>query len=360
MVNILWDYKQGQTDLSIIVPYDAPAPWKYCGGDNDNQASLGKLYLFVVNTLSSSSASTPSVTIQCFVSAADDFQWALPVDLTGPMYQPPSQDREQDSSPTSSFDVVEEHPLMHAQMDSKPVFATPPCNYPSMSAKCLRDTPHRIMGVGKLFKTTGTCVSSEVRTFRELTNMVSMHYYELATQAPKTTVKYQVNPGAKVAVATIQANFIHNYYEIVRSMFAFWRGGTRVVMTGEAATTGYAQLSFEAPDYTSRSLVEAYPAVVGVAPASYLNTKSIQQAFVSAGVNPIDFTIPYYGTARCMVSLIGGAVSYKEINDVACVGKFYVTGHNSTMDASLSNMIVAIGGADDFICGFQLPSPAMG
>lgn len=344
LVNEIWDVKQ-QTDFSFTVPYDYTVPFKVASGALDDTTTLGKVYLVVLNSLTSGVSPVTPVTIQIFFSAAEDFQWALPYPMVGALTGVALENQEDDGY----YDVTDE---MVAQMDNGSMFRIDRCDFPSMSFKCLEQTPHKVLGTGQLYKVQGSCMSSEVRTFRELTNL--LQFFNHPAVVPLGVRTITVSPDAPVVTAGA-SNLIRKVYcTYLRTFFRYWRGGFRVSIVGEQ---DYKAMAFaNATTFSPLFLVNG--ALTGTIASNIAATANFMTCyFQDPRMNPVDTVIPFYSNARCLLTVVGSATNLDV--PVTSMSAFYWLQYPTsfTVAPADDNIMVLLGGADDYILGYQLPSP---
>lgn len=320
-----------ETEYSIVIPYMQPTEWLSVFNEFHDVLPRhiynGSLTMTILNTLTSGSTVVNPIYFQVFVSAANDFQLAMPTTRTlhnRGMFWTPTPPPE---LTTQGFEVLK-------------------CELPSSSMECLKTTPHMSITMrdsGRLSHRVNT--SFEIHSLKQLVNMLTMAVGRTIANSFSAVVAV---PG--VLDITLGNTMSYNLLANMMTVFRYYKGGMRMSvlpMTGNLSVQAWRayQDHFLNTDFLT----------TGIASDLSLNPQDVGAGALiqqSISVAPVDMVFPYYSRNNCYLTAVGS-------------GTFGPTVMDQTLDIVnvLSNDITVVsystflGGADDFMLGFQLGIP---
>jgi len=334
LINTIIDITR-ETEYSFTVPYCQIAEWL---ATNPAGAALvnpsiqstaygfnGSIGLQLINPLTAGAATVNPIYYQIFVSAAADFQLAMPEYGHNYGYFQP-----QTYVPQTAFDLLE-------------------CEIPSMSMQCLMDKDYPPLGnIAKGRTNHKTYMIKEITSIKQLTNMLAP--FSLVQAGVLNISKLLVVNGGDFysgpGPGTSQS--IKNYATAMASVFRYQRGGMRVYLR---TTDPEAQVWVNCEMlYGNISPVLSATTITGD-PNDPDANNLVQSAmhFPRTSITPCDVVIPWNCQFHCLPTRVGGSANV----DLRYLQQADIT---ATLLASTSSLLF-IGGADDFILGFQMGIP---
>jgi len=317
-----------ETDYSFTIPYCQQSEWLIVGDQflpyNTNYSN-GYWGIQIVNELTSGAATVNPIYYQVFISAAADFQ------LAGPNAQ--GMEAFGVFSPQSDFPVLE-------------------CEVPSMSMECLLTKDYPSIGnVGSGVTNHGVFNFIELTGIKQLCNMLCPYTWYRPTNISMTVPSgFRFNP-----LGTWPSYDIYRSYHWLSNMmvaFRYFRGGLRFHMR-TLDPDAVCQVHVE---YAVQNGVgfQGPPITIGdinaMGGGGQLNNANAQ--FAKMSFNPADMVLPWYYYWKCAATAV--SVSPPIVNVRA--GPTAVIGV-LTAATGFPAVSINIGGADDFILGFQLGVP---
>lgn len=323
---------RGNKEWLKTIRFDQQIHWKYTDYANNSLSSNGVVYLQVQNKLACYSGVSNPIYYQIFISAADDFQFAMPhcnFSLV-PAVIPGEHTEEEESI---DFSTLVQTSFFSATFDSQ---------YPSNSCTTLFSAEYP-----ELFSPTTVYYeqdawSSQITSFRQLTNMASyfLKYVAGGTFPNQNTVTLT---NAVVFPSSIfNSGQVRNMLLSVLSMFRFYRGSFRLIMNQSISSSELNQspaLSFVTFDVPTQFCANR---LRDVSPASYgYNVYSV----LDLSITPLDSTLPYNSVTKCKLICMD-----KPDLDSFAPSLTYVACGDTAFD-------IFVGGGDDLIFGVQMPIP---
>jgi len=329
LINLVFDITT-ETEYSFTVPFMQPTEWL-----NNNIAvtsatrgnsTNGYLLLQVVNVLTGGEPVVNPIYFQVFVSAANDFQLGLPT--------------------TANVPTVGAWQAQSGGLASCKEF-------PSMSMDCLMKIPYPVIGgIENGYVSNRTHQSFEITGVKQLTNMVTQLLYSLfnPTEDPASQAGVTLNLASNL---NLQAD--KRYYNMcltMMSVFRYYRGSYRVIVFPRTGVD---------VDLSARLVYQATTDMITLiggqnyflnTTANYVGNSVHMQPFPTVSRCPLDITVPYYSIVNCKPISIGAGLG----TDAYVSMTVSIVGHDYTV-AGGSPYMVALGGGDDFILGFQLGIP---
>lgn len=397
--NIVMDINE-QTDFTFTIPYMADTHWLTVTPPSATPVygtNIGTLFMTLLTPLTSASPTVNPIYFQVFISAAADFQLALPT-----------------SSDISTIGV--------AQMDSIPAGTLPTCSYIGLSQTDYPVIGGLNIGVTSSNRNTSAVIDSVKQLYSALTPFwtnpnASNEWMGCAANNPKATIKFQ--PYGKYEYGNIstdkQKMFRANHFLYTRLLFMFHRGSTRVSVLSEQMNNS-ARLTIKDAVVLNPAVGKTYVRVPN-------NTMMIQSSLhytpgdssigqlldvpISTGMTndeifqnadpntvnystgfathstPItdthDVTIPYYSVYNCQHLCYGNTASYNDTPTLQITlphstqqlayeviasgntsGGPGVTTYGTPVNYTWPIRYAAfLAGGDDYIMGCQLPVPTM-
>jgi len=319
VVNIVVDINK-ETEVSFTIPYMQMTDWLDVRTFNVNNATIhnGFLGIQLINEITAGTTESNPIYIQVFASAGSDFQFNMAENKTV------------------------EKGVFKAQSD---FYISNPCEYPSSSMKCLMSVNYPPLGnmahVGHIsYKDRSPTLFTSIK---QLTNMVSGL---LNFQAGSFT-GYTVCLHGDLQLGN---NYTTNNYLVnMMSVFRYWRGGTRVIILNndhEAIVEVHCDYRDSTDLTTTLAPYDAFSSTTGEGS----NLTYALAHFNHTGSNPCDVVIPWNCKYKCLYMRNHEDTTLQET-------KFLVSGFRVKSAANLRSML-CVGGADDFILGFQLGIPS--
>lgn len=312
LMNIIFDVS-GDSELAIVVPYYNLREWTPCSQAREGWG-MGKLYVSIVNVLTSGATTVNPISMLVYASAGADFQFASPSNERIPTIEAPTEFVSNGLETTmASFDSEE---------------------MKKMDCISINKNPKGVVDGGRFMS---DCVTS----IKQLLNMTSLIYTNKVTTDP-LAVGFSTGGGCDVGAITAAKNFLNHWTRV----FRFNRGGLRV------------QAYVEEPRQVSVSVVTSQVNSQNLWFQEYKdsvspwddNVKGIRH-FYNPG-DPIEFEIPDHQTYRCHRMWNGKPTNWRVIGEQQSVAIVYATKFTGTNNNRISFFIA---GADDFIIGTRLP-----
>jgi hypothetical protein len=353
LINHVWDINE-LTDKTIEIPYDQISLWRVCNSTQNGQ--IGKLAVQVINPLTSSAVTTNSVSFQVFVCGGDDYQVAVPRPMqTTRFFVPPGTKKNagaiQDKKDGKGMVTVEVVPKVPAT-PAPGAQVTPPklaaqsftvgdsCEYPALSAECIRRTKPQVMGQGVKYMVNNASTIEPIHTWKQLTNML--------TQSSTTTFTSHDHQCISFGLGGFLENNPKAWLLDYLTHFMFWRGSMRLAVYG-------------VPNLQTRAQTEVFIGTVPNGNLIYDETLPIPWTYPvyrdtrdNNTLSPADYVLPYAGEFVCAVNTKGFGKTYERAHSRGYV-EMWVPENVAVVPKS--NLSVWIGGGDDFIMGHQLPVP---
>lgn len=320
-----------ETDYSFTIPFCQESEWLECqpGTITATRYNTNGFWgLSLINPLTSGAATVNPMYYQIFVSAASDFQFA---EIDGGLFQTGGMFKAQSLGSTE-------------------------CEIPSSSMACLRDKEYPVLGGSSMGRMSHSVFNViETTSIKQLTNMVCpiLKVTSLSTTLP-TQVAYYPFEDTNVGT-TGQTNFVHMFYNM-QTVFRYFRGGTRLVLKNidpnliVQMRVGSEINAIGSIDQFSNASISTDDNDIGPTTVSLFQMAVAQFNKISS--NPADWVHPWYYKYKCALTR-SNCIS---ANSQAQTGTFQTIQWYSTV-ASNKNLI-SLGGADDFLLGFQLGIPA--
>jgi len=338
LANMVWDIN-AQSEVSFTIPYEHTTLWKRVRSVTvaaDETNSIGIFGFEVLNPLTSSSATVNPVYFQVFVSAGNDFQIASP-NLKSLFYT--FEDKNDWVAQGEGFDVKDK------------------CEYPSMSMQCLKDWNYPILGTGCLYKNHSQAQCTELMTVRDFTNMMT-----IGGEVPQGTA---LDPLSQVVVTTWGTVYpqvngdlgIVNALQQMMTLFLFWAGGVRVVVTGQKHLAAFGDIFNSPIDQPINSGIPLVnPTVVAAQPTATMFGSAFTYAVPDLLLAPLDVTIPYFARTRAQIVTTSVTFPSAPMNSTGG-SQLTVTmvPDSLTTPPVLGTLLLLVGGGDDFILGWQMP-----
>lgn len=330
VVSTILDITQ-ETNYSFTIPYCQQQEWLEVidfvnpYSPRGTGFSNGWFGIQVINELTAGATTVNPIYYQVFVSAADDFQLALP-----------------DSAARTTIGWT-------TQAD----FSVEECEIPSSSMECLSKKDYPALGnVGTGRTNHKTYMMAEVSAIKQLTNMLcpSFTFQPGASTVPVPTY---INILGNLSTYSVNG-FYYNYQLNLMQVFRYFRGGTRY--SARCLDPGF---QVQATTSYTDQLLTAYLATgapVDINNISAVSPNSITIAnaqFTDTTMNPVDVVVPWYYKYKSAPSAF----------QVSAPGGFdarygLVASINVATPAGLAVGFYQ-GGADDFIMGYQIGPPGM-
>lgn len=310
-----------ETEFTLEVPYLQPYPWAQCTGTRHSvayAADNGCLYLSILNPLTAGTTPVNPIYVQVFVSAGDDFQWALP----------------------STYNVRTAGELIPstAVVDELP-FETQGTNEiaPSLSEDLLRKAVAKpfVFGTKKTRIPEQTFHTDEVRSIKTLCNML----------APFEHRNLVVGDPAPISSDIRQTGFADRWYNFLyewKEVFRYWRGGVRLATIDSDNKTRYSANVVTAPNVAVGGFYETAeetPHFYGLAQSSTI--------WPGTDMTPADFVTPWSSNYKCALTQF-----LADPTQLLNQGTLVV----NSQQAQEQNFW--LGGHDDFLLGWQISPPA--
>jgi len=341
LANIVWDIN-AQSEISFTIPYEHTTLWKRVRNvatAADETNSIGIFGFEVLNPLTSSSATVNPAYFQVFISAGNDFQIASP-NLKSMFYSFEENKGEDDwVAQGEGFDV------------------TSKCEYPSMSMQCLKDWKYPMLGTGCLYKNHSQAQATEITTIRDFTNMMTIGGEVLQGTALDPISQVVVTTWGTVYPQVFGSTGIVNALQQMMTLFLFWAGGMRVVVTGQKHLSAFGDIivsPIDQPVSLGTPLVNL--TVVATQPTASSFGSGFTYAVPDLLLAPLDVTIPYYARTRAQV--VTTAVTFPSAPMNATGGSqltLTMVPDSLTTPPVLGTLLLLVGGGDDFILGWQMP-----
>jgi len=331
VVNTIIDITQ-ETDYSFTIPYCQESEWMDIqptfATTPDRTTTNGAWGIQLINPLTSGAATVSPIYYQIFVSAAADFQFSRP-----------------------NAGNVQKWGLFVAQSLSSTA-----CEIPSSSMDCLLTKEYPIFGGESLGRTNhGVFMGTEYTGVKQLTNMVQPI---VSKQATSTTVAqlFGYNPIDDSRIAIVAGTYFPSYLYNMTTVFRYFRGGTRITCRSRDKDL-YTQVVSNINRTTGSSAAGQFTAVLAgtdynaVTQANVINQSEAGNHFVGSATNPIDLTVPWWYKFKCALTKnhIKVGTFQNQIGTSVIVNWWTTLANN--------NMQVCLGGADDYILGFQIGIP---
>jgi len=337
LISVVLDITQ-ETDYSFTIPYMQQSEWLnttpiLMGTGFTSPAQYfrnGYWGMQIVNPLSSGAAAVTAINFQVFYSAAADFQFAGPA---------------QQNVPTLGQFVPQ------GDMAGGVVFSVDDCEIPSSSMQCLMEKNYPPLGnIASGRTNSGVFHPVEITSVKQLTNMLCplMTFVTSSTVLPQAM---DINPAGFFNVYNADGRGF-NWLMVMSTVFRYRRGGLRVSVRN-IDPDSYVQVSGL---YYSNA--QSSPFLTTTAITSDLNNLTVANAFNCCTAqaqfqklpgNPADMVLPYYNIYKCMPNSV----------DTNAVGDFLpamrVALGICSPDVQPNGIL--LGGADDFILGWQLGIP---
>jgi len=218
----------------------------------------------------------------------------------------------------------------------------------STSAECLRRAAFPILGTGKLYHASKVATSSEIKTIRDFTNMTSYYSGVILNGTSPTTVVTMVPSG-------VVNNLTVGFMNYMRSVFLYWRGGMRLVIFGQKDIEATVDVSFDAVVGGSRSGAVVQQSFTANAPITFLTGDIFSALTPRTDYTPMDYTLPYYAPVKSLLNQTVGTAFVEAYHQPELTVALKTT--TLPLPTSYDNMAVFLGGGDDFMLGYRLPSP---
>lgn len=330
--NVIWDIND-TADITIEVPFETITQW--CNSDTDGKSDFsGAVYVQVINPLTSIADIVNPIYIQTFVSGCDDFQFSR--------YNSNNESYIPDLTVTAAMAQGEERD---------------PCSIPASSATCLREQRGIFMGdVDRRTRMMRENISSVYTSVKQLCNQLTFIDRFNSTVADKNLITCRIySPyGNGWTEREYDDNFWNAPLHKLIPIFRFMRGGFRVhVLANDKLQATAWSRDVLAKVYSAPTTPDSLDFMNGTLPLK--NTNFGCAYFHDTTVFPIDFTVPYYSTTPCELTLnnFGQTVP----TAVVCI---------STQKTD-KTMLFAVSAGDDFMLGYRMgiprcrfgPKPAM-
>lgn len=330
VISTILDVTQ-ETNYSFTIPYcqqqewlevvDPVSPFSPRGTGYSN----GWFGIQIINELTAGASTVNPIYYQVFVSAADDFQLALP-DLQG----------------RTNFGYT-------LQSD----FNVEECEIPSSSMECLASKEYPAIGnIGTGRTNHKTYMTAELSSVKQLTNMLAP--FQSALSSGPGPAPFTLNMLGDLSTYVHSGSFL-NYQLNIMQAFRYFRGGTRYsirsidqnfVAQVETSYTNQVGATYNPPPggtYDINDIVTAPPNGITISNAQ----------FTKAENNPVDVVIPWYYKYKSAPTAF--AVSPPGLFDdrFGLSVSFYCNSPGNEYLCFFQS------GADDFILGYQLGPPVM-
>jgi len=314
-----------EKEVSFTIPFMQMTEWLNVGTGFNIDSGLnanGYWGLMVINELTAGAASVAPIYYQIFVSAASDFQLAVPNVNTGVQFIAQVGDFEQ---------FVE-------------------CEFPSASFKCLMETEYPVLGGKQMgHVAVRTHFPMEVTGIRQLANMVTpLIAFTPSSSAPNyqgVSFNYGSAPKYDGTEGFSMNNFLFEWMQV----FRYYRGGVRLV--GYNGTSGTPAAGWHVYlNYLQTTVPNLFGTVTTYSPTGNPDYWFYYSAYtINSGQTPLDVVVPNMCIYNCrLTQLAAGNTSGTFVNQggvIASIGGF-----------GLSSL-VGIGAGDDFLYGFQIGAP---
>jgi len=290
----------------------------------------------VINALTAAATPVNPVTLQVFVSAAEDYQIAIPF-LKGT--KPPASVWKAQMMTSNTF--------MDTPTDYKP---DQPCTYPSMSMRCLKQLSHPLIGPGVKYTNVNYSTPCTLNYVRDYTNQLA--WYADVNYTPtetNKTLEVVLNPNG---VCFGEQNGPGSFLDFMKTCFHYWRGGLRMAIVGQGGFVASADTLCDTKDVSVTGPMISQSMIIGSPGTSLLG-------WTNSALNPrsddmpLDYTVPYASTVRAQTTQCFASSS--QLEGVPRLVVRLAPQVNTT--PTINNMVIMLGGGDDFILGWQLPSP---
>jgi len=146
------------------------------------------------------------------------------------------------------------------------------------------------------------------------------------------------------------------FVDFCRTLFLYWRGGYRFALNGQTGFEANVDTIYDGKN-TELNVPIIYQFMSTQSPAALVWGASHTQVYPDMGFTPLDVTLPYSSIMKCQLNQ-----NWVTTNERQNTGRMTVriAPNQLTMSsAANTNFLLTTGGGDDFILGWQLPSPLM-
>lgn len=338
-MSIVFDITK-ETEYSVLVPYMQPTEWLsvFNTDPNDsvgNNYRNGQLILSVVNILTAGTVPVNDIYFQVFASAGPDFQLALPGNRNlfskGVFYsQPPMAAEDQGKFEPQGFSRLE-------------------CELPSSSMECLHKQEYTSIvkkDVGRLLSRVQT--SFELTSLKQLCNMTTMIYGTTTTANKAVYIRQPARFDMDLTGFPAWS-----YLANIMSVFRYYKGGfrtTAVIADGSVVSASCYRRYYPVMEGANFVTEEPFESVVNN-PQNFGSGIVVQPRIDLSGFDTI---LPYNSRENCFLTTVtkSDSVLYIFPSDQSIfIHQFRIP------EGSTSHLGLALGGADDFLVGFQIGIP---
>jgi len=313
-----------QSEVTFIIPYQQKNDWAWntTRVRDVTQAQVqdysnGRLVISIINELTSGTVPVTPIYYQLFVSACEDLQFSQPSML---------------GVRDSGF---------QAQIGE--MIGNGECTFQACSSDNLRMVKGKILGNDIAHISNNATTTTTTGSLLNMSKMLSACILATFSTHPNVAV----SPGSSTNLRGYQT--YSNYTLFIQSVFRYWKGGMRFAMfpqqTGDSLVTASIIPNTNLAWYT-------YP--IATAPA-LIEPMDSSTGLVCHNVisrNPVDVILPYNNPQNCLPTSTSSTVSITSLRYPSIVFRTAVNAGGQLFDAS-----ILMGGADDYLLGFQLQIP---
>jgi len=330
MLNVVMDINK-QTEYSIIVPWDSN--FDFIDIDNvSSEFANGKMYLQVINALTSSFNTPQPIYFQIFVSCAEDFQVALPRFGRSDHHGNPDYD----SVPIPPVSVSTQ--TMHAQEGD-----VTECELPSSSYRCLMNQKYIPLG-GSIssYRLDRVSNSYEMTDLMQLAHMLTPWF---SGDWDSGQFYHRLNPYGHWMDAWDQQMWECAFPHLV-AIFRYMRGSFRFAVTYRGnAIDDFAAVADMDGFAINKRFDDGETAGIDYNKLSYGGYFSTKTADTTADI--FDVTLPYYCDISCIPTNF-----YSNATFITCPSLVW-----SIWASKAFYIIVLSAAGDDFMFGYQMGIP---
>ena len=312
-----------QTEYSFVVPWDSNYDYLDVDLPATGQFSNGCMYLQMINTLTSSFNTPQPIYFQVFVSAAEDFQFAVPRTQYTEIYGTPDYD---------SISFVAQGEVME-------------CELPSSSYKCLMNTNYLPLGgQANAYRLGRINMAYEVTSFKQLANMLSR--FDRVHMITSEAHSYSFIPFGEYK-RKFDDGMWDCYLPHIIAVFKYWAGSLRIAaipINGGCLGSHVSNMVAEGQRINSSFWNNA----------GYENV-STEGVYISAPhgyqtntADPLDVTVPYFASVSCIPTNSGRHLPGVYSTEV------HIEIQNSPIE---KDVIMCLAGGDDLLFGYQTGIP---
>nr|ULF99671.1 MAG: hypothetical protein [Picornavirales sp.] len=356
-VNQIWDVNT-QNDYSVRIPWHCFTEWLPY-----NETS-GFVYLTMLTKLTSVLTTPQPIYLQVWAGMDDDFQLAYPcikntgstLTSTVKMYNPDVKDWVVQANEwfTQANEFNNGNPFINFRANQ----------FPSMSSSGMAEIIYvSVGGSGEKRKDCRTHMSYEISSAKEFCNMLSpVEQSEVVAAADsKAGAIYSIGrkfiPYAWVDKPSNDSVWFNYFYQLM-AIFRYARGSVRFAMQSNnmsyaTVAMGDVASAWDGSFWQENNIDPVY----GADPFMYLTSGS--HIFSDLSTQPLDVTIPYYSSVKCLPTTYGTAKTWTMTPthiDITMLATL-VSKRDYTKNDIVGEVIWLVSGGDDLQLGYQIAVP---